>query len=91
MLTQQTIMVIGVVVLIGGMKVIRMLLAHQRQMTELIHRVNVQQNPQEPIGVQQEMQELKQLVQQQAIALDNLTNKIDSMNTPGSVRERINS
>lgn len=73
--------------------VVKMLLSHQRKMTELVHQVNVQpRNPQAELDnarLEQEIRELKQLVLQQSIALDDLSNKVDRTG-PETVANRLN-
>jgi hypothetical protein len=58
--------------------IIVILTNHQRRMAELLHKN--QQQPQIPsqdlVAMRQDIYELKQLVHQQAIALDNLTNSV---------------
>ena len=63
--------------------VIRMMLSHQRQMAEMMYKVNqAPQNQAEQQQVQSDIRDLKQLVQQQAIAIDNLSTKLDRMGQP---------
>lgn len=71
--------------------IVRQMLSHQRQMAELIHRNNSVQNAnaQEGSKMQQDMQDLKQLVQQQAIVIDNLSNKIDKLSAQDPVQQRM--
>ena len=75
----------GLVMLIP---IIAILTAHQRKMAEILHR-----QPQIPVQpqqdqLQQEIRELKQLVHQQAIALDTLTTKLESQ-SPSDVQHRL--
>lgn len=59
---------------------------HQRKMTELIHgKANQQQTRQvESQKMENEMRELRQLVHQQTIALDDVRKKIDALGTRNS-------
>lgn len=61
--------------------VVAILTYHQRKMTELIHgRVNQQQAAQlESQRIESEMRELRQLVHQQTIAIDDVRKKLDSL------------
>ena len=70
---------------------VKQLLAHQRQMTAILQKNGMQQqlpNP-ETLQMRQDMQELKQLVHQQAITIDNLSNKIDGMASNNEVQRRL--
>jgi len=82
------IALVAVVVLILA----RTLLNHQRKMTELMQRALPNaNNAQDSDQMRQDMSELKQLVQQQAITIDNLSSKIDRLATEENVRQRIGS
>jgi len=74
----------------GGI-IIRMLLTHQRRMAELMHGAHQQQNAATPesLKMQQEILDLKQLVHQQTIALDNLSGKLNAQSNTESMRERV--
>jgi hypothetical protein len=77
---------VAVVVLILA----RTLLTHQRKMTELMQRTKPSPvNTQDSDEMRVDMSELKQLVQQQAITIDNLSGKIDRLTTEENVRQRI--
>ena len=73
--------------------IVRMLLVHQRKMTELVHQVNPQaitaQAAQNNDRLEKEITELKQLVMQQSIALDNLSNKVEKTASPEAVQNRL--
>jgi hypothetical protein len=76
--------------LVVVMIIVKQLLSHQRQMTALIHRVDQQQTPNhDSLKMQQDMMDLKQLVHQQAIAIDNLSGKLDSVANSNPVQERL--
>ena len=82
------VLVMGFFVLIP---IVKILLNHQHKMTELTYRLNQQSMPTqlpEHHQVQQDMQDLKQLVHQQAIAIDNLSTKLDRMGPP-AVQDRL--
>ena len=82
------VLIMGFFILIP---VVKILLNHQHKMTELTYRLNQQtaQPPQpEQLQVRQDMEDLKQLVQQQAIAIDNLSTKLDRMG-PSTVQDRL--
>jgi hypothetical protein len=53
--------------------IVKLLTDHQRKMAELYH-TSMQANPAESNQLRQEISELKSLVHQQSIALDNLSN-----------------
>lgn len=70
---------------------IKSLLNHQRQMTELTYRLN-QQTATPPVvehdQMRTDLQDLKQMVQEQAIAIDNLSSKLDRVATQ-SLQDRL--
>lgn len=71
--------------------VIAILVHHQRKMAELIHRQHPQPmlpNP-ETDALRREVGELKQLVQQQTIALDDLRNHVQKSLSSGEVSNRL--
>lgn len=81
------VIIMGILFLIP---IVKILVNHQQKMTEMTYRLN-QQNMQPPLEhhqLHQDVQDMKQLVQQQAIAIDNLSNKLDRL-TPQSVQDRI--
>jgi hypothetical protein len=60
-------------ILVFMIPIIAILTSHQRKMAEIYaHQAHVQPNP-EIAALRQEIQELKQLIHQQAIAMDNVT------------------
>ena len=63
--------------------VVALLTYHQRKMTEVIHgKANQQHALQaESHRIENEMRELRQLVHQQTIALDDVRKKIDALGT----------
>ena len=71
--------------------IVKQLLSHQRQMTELLHRVNQQQPTQESLKMQQDMLDLKQLVHQQSITIDNLSNQIGALSGSNGIHQRMTS
>ncbi len=81
------VLIMGFFILIP---IVKILLNHQHKMTELTYRLN-QQNMQPPLPeqnqVSQDVHDLKQLVQQQAIAIDNLSTKLDRIG-PSDVQDR---
>ena len=82
------VLIMGIIFLLP---IVKILVNHQQKMTEMTYRLN-QQNVQPPLPEQdqmrRDMQDLKQLVQQQAIAIDNLSTKLDRMGTP-TVQDRL--
>jgi hypothetical protein len=69
---------LAAVLLIFGTPIIAILTKHQRQMAELIHsRQSPAINP-ETQAIREELRELKQLVYQQSIAIDNLARPLPS-------------
>lgn len=71
------------VVVVMLIPIVAILTKHQRQMTEIIHRPGhgMPQNftqAADPMLIA-EIQQLRQLVAQQAIALDNLSSKVDQL------------
>ena len=66
--------------------IIAILTAHQRKMAQIIH--GNQQNRQFDQNVSAEVNELKQLVYQQSIAIDQLSTKLDKVAGP-DVQDRI--
>ncbi len=76
-------------ILIFLIPIIAILTAHQRKMAELIHgKENSQQNP-EVAALRHEVYELKQLIHQQAIAIDNLTSQNVRSMPPNDIQQRI--
>lgn len=65
--------------------IMKLLIGHQQKMAELIHRTNQQPATAEFQQLQSDMQQLKNLVHQQAIAIDNLSSKLDDK----KVQERL--
>ncbi len=61
---------------IFGVPVVWILTTHQRKMAELIHSTNQNQTNANNESLAAEMRDLKQLVYQQSIALDNLSNEV---------------
>lgn len=66
--------------------VVAILTYHQRKMTELIHgKANQQHTVQaETQRIEHEMRELRQLVHQQTIAIDDVRKKLDALGTRNS-------
>jgi len=72
-------------ILIFSTPIVAILTSHQRKMAELYHnRQQLQSNP-EIAALRQEVMELKQLIHQQAIAMDSFT----SHPAKSSIQERI--
>jgi hypothetical protein len=73
--------------------IIRMMLVHQRKMAELVHQVNPAalnaQAAQDNVRLEREISELKQLVMQQSIALDNLSDQVAKSPAPEAVQNRL--
>ena len=63
-------------IIIFMIPIVGILTAHQRKMAEIIH-ARQQIAPDEIAALRQEMAELKELMHQQAIAMDNLLSKAD--------------
>ncbi len=61
------------VALIFGLPIVAVLTSHQQKMAAIIHGRNQGQNPAEIDALRHEVNELKQLVHQQTIVTDNLT------------------
>ena len=59
-----------------GVPLVWILTAHQRKMAEIIHRTHQQQGSSQVEAVTQEVRDLRQMVIQQSIALDNLTTEV---------------
>jgi hypothetical protein len=70
--------------------IVAILTKHQRAMAEMIYSKSLQPqfNP-EVQALRQEVQDLKQLVHQQAIALDDVSSRLASGSRPDSVRDRL--
>jgi methyl-accepting chemotaxis protein len=66
--------------------IVAILTAHQRKMAQIIH--GSQQNRQIDPNVSAEVNELKQLVYQQSIAIDQLSTKLDKVSAP-EIEDRI--
>ncbi|MEA2554295.1 MAG: hypothetical protein QOJ65_2471 [Fimbriimonadaceae bacterium] len=62
--------------------IVKMFLSHQQKMAELVHRVNQQPSMPEQDQLRQELRDLKTLVHQQSITLDNLTSKLENSSEP---------
>ena len=67
--------------------IIRMLIGHQAQMAQIIHGQNSQNNVNSSLQLSEEVRQLRELMHQQAIALDNLRDEVRSSHT---VQDRIN-
>lgn len=78
------------IVMVFGIPIVAILTAHQRKMAELFHSRNAQPqyNP-EIAALREEVRELKQLIHQQAITMDNLVQT--RVTPPPSIQDRINS
>ncbi|HEY0866217.1 MAG TPA: hypothetical protein VGE01_02495 [Fimbriimonas sp.] len=70
--------------------IVAILTTHQRKMAELMHRNPSQQYNPEIAALRQEVMELKQLIYQQSIAMDNLTALQARSTPPATLEERIN-
>lgn len=79
-----TVLIVGICMLVP---IIKVLVSHQQKMTELLHRQNQPASLPDAARLEQEIRELKSLVHQQAIALDNLSAKIDG--SASAVQERV--
>ncbi len=88
----EELIAIVAIVAVFAVPVIAVLTKHQQKMTELIHR---NQTPPIPVrdNLRSEIAELKDLVAQQAIALDNLRQSTESLhakiNNQAELQERV--
>lgn len=67
------------VVMVGGSilaYIVVVLTKHQQKMAEILHRTQMQAIPQQSDQTRRDIDELKQLVHQQTIQIDNLSNRI---------------
>ncbi|MFZ4508400.1 MAG: hypothetical protein ACOYON_11965 [Fimbriimonas sp.] len=72
--------------------IVAILTRHQQRMAQIIHGSNAQQLPDPAIAREtaREVSELRQLVHQQAIAIDNLTHEVRALRTSSQpVEERL--
>lgn len=69
--------------------IIAILTQHQRKMAELFHQNPQNQSNPEISALRLEVQELKQLIHQQAIAMDNLATMQARPTQPPTIQERI--
>jgi predicted PurR-regulated permease PerM len=80
---------LAAIVMVFGVPMVAILTSHQRKMAELIHSNKGAQAEADIAQLRREVQELKQLIHQQAIAMDNLV-AIQSRSTAGqSLEQRI--
>ena len=81
---------LAAIVFAMGTVLVKHLLSHQRQMADLFQKANQQQGPSpDSLRMQQEILDLKQIVFQQSIALDDLKSKLAGDSGQGSVQERL--
>ena len=73
-----------------GIPIIAILTAHQRKMAMIIHNTQQMRRPVQDEAIASEVRDLKQLVYQQAIAIDAINTKLDRMaQQPASVESRL--
>lgn len=85
------IAVVGIVATFG-VPLVWILTTHQRKMAELIHNTHQNQLNANNDALASEVRDLKQLVYQQSIALDNLSNEVRRNASPqqtGSISSRL--
>ncbi len=88
----EDMMALVIPIIIFMIPIVAILTAHQRKMTEILHtrKGNDQQAGTDIAALQHEMRELKQLMYQQAIAIDNLTHVRTSVPpAPASIQDRL--
>ena len=85
--------VIGVLIgfgLVVVLPIVAILTQHQRKMAEILHSRQQQEGNPEIAALRHEIRELKELIHQQAIALDTATGRVRPPMPPTSdLRERI--
>lgn len=68
---------LAAVLMIFGTPIVAILTAHQRKMAQIIHENQRNQLPNpETQALREEIRELRSLVHQQAIAMDNIANRL---------------
>lgn len=80
------------IVMVFIIPLIAVLTHHQRKMAELVHRNQIPTPMPDQARLEREIDSLKQLMHQQAIALDNLQGKLDLALSRGDeeeVRQRL--
>lgn len=83
--------ILGILIPLAALSipVIRILTRHQAQMAQIIHGQSQNQtNVNESAQLRDEVRQLRELMHQQAIALDNLRDDVKAMNA-GSVQARL--
>lgn len=85
--------VLGTFAIAASVPIVAILTAHQRKMAEIIHG-NGGQDPDAVVRLSNEVAELRQLVTQQAIALDDLSTMnrrlLQMLPDETSIRQRLN-
>jgi hypothetical protein len=85
----EEIIALAGVIAVFSVPLVWVLTTHQRKMAEIIHRTRENQLNANNDTVSQEVRELRQMVFQQAIALDNLTSEIKKTQLQASQSENL--